>query len=137
MCDIEDPSYLISFIKKENTRTFVSYKDNVVNGFCSVSKVMTNDVNIKVNEYKIGPLYADDENIANSLLDKAFENINDKKQDCNVYIDCFADNKNSLKIIEKYDFKEFFKCARVYTGKPPNINFQQIFGLKSLAFYWI
>jgi GNAT superfamily N-acetyltransferase len=75
--------------------------------------------------YKIGPLFADSEEVAEALYRACLNYAPDDL----VYLDIPTPNENASKLMKKYDAKYVFECARMYHGKPPVIDLNKIYGI--------
>lgn len=96
------------------------YKENDrIKGFSVLRKVN--------NGYKIGPLFADNYAIAEELY-KACLNAGMGES---VFIDIPLANPDAVQLVEQYDAKYVFECARMYYGKPPQIDILKVFGITS------
>lgn len=78
--------------------------------------------------YKIGPLFADSPEDAGLLFRalKAKVNISDA-----VFLDVPEVNQAAVKLASQYEMKVAFETARMYTGDPPDMPQQRIFGVTS------
>ena len=111
-------SFLESWVKLNDAQTFVSLENDTMNGYATIRKC-------KVG-YKIGPLFADNNNVANSLFISAnqFAGIGSI-----IYLDTPEVNLNSVNLAEIYGMKKVFETARMYTKEQPNINLSNIYGV--------
>lgn len=75
--------------------------------------------------YKVGPLFADDAQIANDLLNGLTKNIAGEKY----YLDVPEPNPAAIEIARNNDMKICFETARIYTKKPPELPLNNIFGV--------
>jgi GNAT superfamily N-acetyltransferase len=116
----ERRKFLEQFTK--NT-TFVAVDGDRVVGYVTVRKGET--------AYRIGPLFADDKQIANELLVKICEHIPEKV----AYIDIPDANSDAGELIKKYGLKSFFECARMYRPgkgkKAPQLPWNEIYAIAS------
>ncbi|MEZ2131857.1 MULTISPECIES: GNAT family N-acetyltransferase [unclassified Sinorhizobium] len=78
--------------------------------------------------YKIGPLFANDYNVAESIL-AALSPIANSDQ---VYIDVPADNVDGVRLAEQLGLKPVLETVRMYHGRAPSAPLKRIFGLTSL-----
>lgn len=74
---------------------------------------------------KIGPLFADDLEIADNLFThlKAFASGGP------LFLDAPENNPRAMTLVEKYRMVEVFGCARMYLGPFPDIAHERIFGV--------
>ena len=76
--------------------------------------------------YKIGPLFADQPNLAESLFLalKAHTTANDS-----IYLDVPELNAAAIKLAEKHNMKTVFETARMYTQCCPDLPYDRLFGV--------
>lgn len=75
--------------------------------------------------WKIGPLFAEDPNIAEKLLLSLAVYANGEQ----VFLDVPEVNSAAVGLAEKYNMTKIFETARMYKGGVPNINTDNIFGV--------
>ncbi|MCB9481654.1 MAG: GNAT family N-acetyltransferase [Desulfobacteraceae bacterium] len=78
--------------------------------------------------YKIGPLYADSPELAETLFLSLKSCISPDKK---IFLDIPEVNKSAVSLAEKFNMKVCFETARMYTGKQPEISLDKIFGVTS------
>lgn len=76
--------------------------------------------------YKIGPLFADNLEIANKLFLALINNIT---TDSEIFLDLPETNFDALKLAYKYNLKFVFETARMYTKSQPSIDLKKVFGV--------
>jgi hypothetical protein len=76
--------------------------------------------------YKIGPLFADDATIAESLYVALARHAGDEDP---VYLDVPEVNPAGMRLAQKHGMKRVFGTARMYTGKPPAIALANVYGV--------
>ncbi len=111
------PQFLRPWINLPGNKTFEYKKEAQVRGFAVVRKATVG--------YKIGPLFADDHEIAEELYKACLNSAKGEP----LYIDVPMINERALSIIKKHDAKYVFECARMYYGKPPKIDVNKIYGV--------
>lgn len=74
---------------------------------------------------KVGPLFANDVDIAQALFAKLATFATGGP----LFLDAPENNRAALAIIEQYGMTEVFGCARMYLGSPPDIAHERIFGV--------
>jgi hypothetical protein len=79
--------------------------------------------------FRIGPLFAENKDIAETLLLSLSAYTNNTP----ISIDVPEVNPESLILFEKYNFSKIYKTARMYTGEFPVLPFEKIYALTSLA----
>ena len=77
--------------------------------------------------YKIGPLFADNAIIAEEL----FKSCLDMAPNNAIFLDIPTTNQHAVSLVEKYNGKYVFECARMYYGAAPKIAIDTIYGITS------
>ena len=77
------------------------------------------------NGFKIGPLFADNSEIALQL----FNALSDHAVGESVFIDVPEINDSAMKLVNEKGMKEVFGCARMYFGDKPVLPDAQIYGV--------
>lgn len=77
--------------------------------------------------YKIGPLFAQDDLIAEELLKSCLSHASEDS----VFLDIPTINENAKSLVRKYEGKYVFECARMYYGQAPNSPINYIYGITS------
>jgi len=80
-----------------------------------------------VRGYKIGPLFANNAEVAEEL----FKHCMSLVPNMPVFLDISTVNEEAVQLVNKYDGKYVFECARMYYGKAPAIHVNTIFGITS------
>ncbi|NCA69822.1 MAG: GNAT family N-acetyltransferase [Sphingobacteriia bacterium] len=75
--------------------------------------------------YKIGPLFAADAEIADSLL----RGLADHARGEAFFLDVPENHPEALALAARHGLREVFGCARMYYGPPPRLPDQEIFGV--------
>ncbi len=78
--------------------------------------------------YKIGPLFADSSKLADTLFLALISGVKSTEK---VYLDIPEVNKSAIDLVRKYNMKEVFETARMYTGNEPNIRLDSTYGVTS------
>lgn len=76
--------------------------------------------------YKIGPLFAENKEIANQLFVKINNSL---PVDELLYLDIPEVNQSALELARKYNMEKVFGTARMYTQKEPNIDNTKVYGV--------
>lgn len=79
--------------------------------------------------YKIGPLFADSLEIAESIFISLQSEVKEGKP---FYLDVPEVNQDAQILIQKYNLKSVFETARMYKGSAPDLPINRIFGVTSL-----
>jgi len=75
--------------------------------------------------YKIGPLFADSEAIA----DEIFLALASRAGGETLFLDVPEPNAGAVRLAERYGMKPVFETARMYTGDAPAIDLARVFGV--------
>ena len=110
--------FLESWVELNDAQTFVSLDDDTLNGYATIRKC-------KIG-YKIGPLFADNSDIANSLFISANKFAGEGSI---IFLDTPEVNVNAVNLAANYGMKKVFETARMYTKEEPNINMDNIYGV--------
>jgi ribosomal protein S18 acetylase RimI-like enzyme len=76
--------------------------------------------------FKIGPLFAADADVAERLYVALSRRAGEVEP---VYLDVPEVNAAALRLAEKYGMRKVFGTARMYTGEPPRIPLEKVFGV--------
>ena len=77
--------------------------------------------------YKIGPLFADNPDIAENL----FHALSAKAPDEAIFLDAPETNPAAIAMAHRHNMVEVFGCAKMYLGPKPELPEQEIFGVTS------
>ena len=111
------PQFMKPWLKLSGNKTF-KYIDNYeLKGFAVVRKANKG--------YKVCPLFADNELIAEELYKACLNSVIGEP----LYLDIPVINSGAVNIIKKYDAAYVFECARMYYGKPPSVDTNKVFGI--------
>jgi ribosomal protein S18 acetylase RimI-like enzyme len=80
------------------------------------------------NGYRIGPLFADNVDFAELLLQGLMAKIPDSP----VFLDIPDTNLAGINLMDKYGMRPFFSNSRMYRLKPVNLPLNQVFGVTTL-----
>lgn len=75
--------------------------------------------------YKVGPLFADDADIAERL----FKQLCAQAGSAQIFLDVPAKNPQAVEMANFYGMVEVFETARMYKGKAPDISIDRTFGI--------
>jgi len=109
--------FLKPWINLPGNKNFIYKNEDQIIGYAVVRKAS--------NGYKIGPLFADNHIIAEELYKACLNSVIGEP----LYIDVPMINEEAVSIIQKYDAKYVFECARMYYGQPPKIDVNKIYGV--------
>ena len=111
-----DP-FLRKWIAMKQAKAYGAYDDSNLKGFGVIRKCL--------NGYKIGPLFADNAKIGESLFSAlANEAIGEP-----LILDTPEHNPAAIDLANRHGMKEVFGCARMYCGSAPNLPWDRIFGV--------
>lgn len=79
--------------------------------------------------YKIGPLFADDAEIAQALLASVLEAIPDDHATHDVFIDMPRPNAAAFALADALGLEKVFETARMYSDHTPDIDLDRVFGV--------
>ncbi len=111
------PQFLKPWLKLPGNKAFKYFEDSRVKGFAIVRKANKG--------YKVCPLFADNEMIAEELYKACLNSVIGEP----LYLDIPVVNKSAVSIIKKYNAEYIFECARMYYGKPPEVEINKVFGI--------
>lgn len=76
--------------------------------------------------FKVGPLFADNGEIATELFETMRQFVGEKE---NIYFDTPEVNKEAVALAEKYGMKPMFETARMYSKHFPDVPLHKVFGV--------
>jgi len=112
------PAFLKSWIKQPESLAIGLIKDNAILGYGMVRKCRKG--------YKVGPLFADTQKVADVLFQRMCGFIGETSS---IFLDVPEVNKQAVVLAEKYKMKPMFETARMYTKEEPKVSLQKIFGV--------
>ena len=115
----ERRSFLEKWINQPESTSLVSKKDGEITGYGMIRRC--------VSGWKIGPLFAEDEVVAEELFLALCGSVDSGP----VYFDTPEPNVKAVAIAEKYGMAEVFGTARMYTKDVPKLPLDNIFGVTS------
>jgi GNAT superfamily N-acetyltransferase len=77
--------------------------------------------------YKIGPLFADNQEIA----EKIFRALRASVPEETIYLDVPEPDKKAMELAERYHMSVMFKTIRMYSRKEPDIELDKVYGVTS------
>lgn len=110
--------FLKEWVKQPESLAIAYMEDKKLLGYGMVRKCRTG--------FKVGPLFADNENIADILFQRMRSFIGAGAQ---IFLDTPEVNKQAVALAEKYGMKPMFETARMYTKDEPKVQLQKIFGV--------
>lgn len=113
------PAFLEKWVKQPYSYGFASLEEGKLKGYGIIRKCWKG--------YKIGPLFADDQEIA----EKIFKALKASVPGEIVYLDVPEPNKKAMEMAEKYRMNVMFKTIRMYNKEEPDIRLEEVFGVTS------
>lgn len=110
--------FLKEWIKQPDSLAIGYIENGQLKGYGMIRKCQTG--------FKVGPLFADNEQIADTLFQKLRSFVGKNKQ---IFLDTPELNKAAVALAEKYKMKPMFETARMYTKNQPNVALRKIFGV--------
>lgn len=77
--------------------------------------------------YKIGPLFADNAEVAETLYQALRASIPGEK----FYLDVIEPNRAAVEMVKRHELAEVFATVRMYTGEAPDMDLNKVFGVTS------
>ena len=111
------PQFLIPWMQQANVKTFKYIYDTELKGFAIIRRANKG--------YKVCPLFADNAEIAEELYKACLNTVVGEP----LYLDIPMINQDAITLIKKYNTTYVFECARMYYGKPPDIEINKVFGI--------
>ncbi|MCP3966820.1 MAG: GNAT family N-acetyltransferase [Lentisphaerae bacterium] len=113
-------AFLSYWLTMHGSHSCAIMDNSILKGFGTIRKCS--------DGYKIGPLFADNLDVANSILINLISRI---KEGENFFLDIPAANDAAERLASKYGMKEVFATARMYTRGEPDIDLDKFFGVTS------
>ncbi|MBI3124731.1 MAG: GNAT family N-acetyltransferase [Ignavibacteriales bacterium] len=110
--------FLQSWVTLADSATLVSLENDDMIGYVTIRKC-------KVG-YKIGPLFADNDDVANSLFIAANKFAGEGSK---IYLDTPEVNVKAVNLAANYGMKKVFETARMYTKEAPTLKLNSIYGV--------
>jgi GNAT superfamily N-acetyltransferase len=110
--------FVRSWVTQRGSRALGIIKDGEIAGYGVIRKCR--------NGFKVGPLFADNTELAESLFDGLRRSAG---PDQPVYLDVPETNKGALDLVERYGMHSMFETARMYTLEQPDLPLARIFGI--------
>jgi len=113
------PDFLRDWTTRPGTTGFAALSGDALRGYGVLRPC--------ISGYKIGPLMADDEQLARSL----FAALSAAAPDASIYLDTPQTNAAAVRLAESNGMTPVFETARMYTADPPPIDLARVFGITS------
>lgn len=109
--------FLSRWIQPKAGRALGYWEDDQLRGFGVIRKCQTG--------YKIGPLFAQNADIAEALFDGLTAEATGEP----IYLDTPENNPAAIALASRKEMQEVFGCARMHLGPIPPLPWQEIFGV--------
>jgi len=116
---IDRKDFLLPWIKQPHGNSLKYCLNQQMKGFAVIRKCQSG--------YKVGPLFADDANVAEALYKQSLTIANGDL----LFIDIPLINESAVRLVKKFHAEYVFECARMYHGTPPKIVISKVFGITS------
>ena len=110
-------AFLRRWIASFGRRTVAWVENNTLRGYGSVRPCRQG--------YKVGPLFADSELIA----DRIFTSLTSRLHGEPIFIDAPEPNPGAITLAERYHLRPVFETARMYRGPAPALPIERIYGI--------
>lgn len=110
--------FLKDWFKQPESLAIAYRVDGKLSGYGMVRKCRTG--------FKVGPLFADNESIADNLLQRMRSFVGKEAQ---IFLDTPEVNIAAVALAEKYGMKPMFETARMYTKEQPKVDLEKVFGV--------
>ena len=115
----ERSKFLIPWLENAEERKFRYSDQGIFKGYAVVRKAHVG--------YKIGPLYAENTDVAEALYKACLNSVIDEV----VSIDVPIINQEAMAMIKSYEANYIFECGRMYFGNQPSFDVSKVYGVSS------
>ena len=112
------PGFLQRWLTMADHRTLGYLDDQQLKGYLVIRPCQVG--------YKVGPLYADDDGIAEQLLGSAMAGV---EPGAPIFLDCPEVNPAALRLAEQFNMRPSFETARMYTHQAPDLPLNRLYGV--------
>ena len=116
---VSRPLFLKNWINLQASMGYAYMEKNQIKGYGIIRKCRTG--------YKIGPLFAENFEIAELIFNVLISKIKNEK----FFLDIPEINENAVKLVNKYKMQKIFATARMYNKYIPDLPIKKIFGITS------
>jgi GNAT superfamily N-acetyltransferase len=107
---------------------WISQPDSMAVGYWQQQKLQGYGVIRRCRQgCKIGPLFADDDVVADAL----YNALAPHAAGAPLYLDVPDYNHAAMALVQRHGMKEVFGCARMYLGPAPAVDHERVFGITS------
>ncbi len=111
------PGFLQDWIEQPTGLALAYRRDGVLQGYGVIRQCREG--------CKVGPLFADDADIANAL----FTHLAAFAAGGPLFLDAPENNPAAMALVRQHNMTEVFGCARMYLGEPPALRHERIYGV--------
>ena len=112
-------AFLTCWIKQPGGTALGYVKNGLLSGYGVIRKCRQG--------YKIGPLFADGEDIAEVLFRALIGEVSGEE----FFLDIPEPNRGAMALVNRYKMQMVFETARMYSGTAPSLPLDKIFGITS------
>ena len=116
---VDRKDFLVPWIEQPHGYAVKYCLNQQLHGFAVIRKCQSG--------FKIGPLFADDGDIAEALYEQCLTVASGDL----VFIDIPMLNQSAVRLVKKFQAEYVFECARMYHGAPPKTPISKVFGITS------
>ncbi|MDK2125501.1 GNAT family N-acetyltransferase [Parachitinimonas caeni] len=116
----ERRAFISNWFAPENTQTLVAVEGARIVGYGSIRE--------SHQGFKIGPLNAENSEIAEALFMALSSVVSDRSE---VFLDVPEPNASAIRLAEKFGMQPVFETARMYTKAFPDMPLEKIYGITS------
>lgn len=124
-------NYLHAVCSKPSTITVLCEEEGKITGYGVISERLPAKAE-EHKSYRIGPLYADNSDVAAEILNGLIASAAQKPS--TIFLETPGTNPSSAKIMSQFGFTKTFTMSKMYRGEPPKHDEEKIFGYSSVAF---
>lgn len=110
-------NFLRQWIQRPGGHAYAAIKDGQIQGYTVMRPCRSG--------YKVGPLFADNPEIAEDL----FHTVASQVPGQALFLDVPENNPAAVQLAQRHDMKEVFGCAKMYLGPKPELPMGEIFGV--------
>ena len=117
------PAFLNAWIGAETHHAVAAHRGEDLAGYAVIRPCQTG--------FKIGPLFATDRDVAQALLQTLLTKARVVPGKDQIFLDVPEPNKVAMALAQDFGLEPVFETARMYTGVPPDIALNRVFGISS------
>lgn len=121
--------FLYNFLSKPGTMTIIAQSAHNINGYGVIS-VRDPAIPESFKSYKIGPLYADNADVAYAILQQLLSILN---IDESAYLETPGNNNSAAELVQSLGFTETGVQPKMFKGRVPDFDVPRMFCYSSIA----